>query len=721
VRAEYLPVGYANGAFLPGTAADLVRRLHAHETELAGYLSGPSDPILFMNGGDHQLPDASMPALLDAANASQTHFRFEQVAIAEFLGRAPARDLPSCAGELRSGARANVLMGVASSRVDIKQAAAAAEWWLERVAEPLAALWLPPAEWPNEQLGEAWLAVIQNSAHDSVCGCSADPVGRVVRSRYDTAVTLAGQVFGRAVALAGLAAAGAGPVVLNPSWRDRCGVVELVLSGTDPPPEGAQVVESTAAAREERLGTGADLARILGELARDGFLGEDGRGTGADLRVDGNSVELVVRQDASRSAEPRMAAVMAEAWAQAGAARTGLLKVVAERASTQRVVARTAVPGFGWCSWQAAPLDTRPVEAGPDWLDNGRLRLVVDRRCGTFSLNGLEDFDRLVDEGDDGDTYNYSPTLLDPPVDTPEQVTVRLVEAGPVRGQLQVNRSFSWPSRLIDGRRTGSERVQVVTDLELRTGEDIVRVTTSFDNPCRDHRLRTLFALPRAANVSVAECAFGVVSRPGGRSAQGSGEPATGREFELPTFPSRRFVQAGGLTVTHQGLLEYELVDEGHALALTLLRSVGVLSKPALAYRPDRAGPPLPVPDAQLLGWHQFQYAVALGDHDPWALSDDAWTPLPVVPGSGSGHLPQSGSRLRIDGVEVSALHRKDGFLELRVFNPTGRTQVVRMPGRSGSLVDLRGRTVGRFESTFVLEPWAIATARLDALTLDEG
>ena len=43
-------------------------------------------------------------------------------------------------GELRSGARANMLMNVISARVDLKRAAARAERRLERYAEPLAAL-----------------------------------------------------------------------------------------------------------------------------------------------------------------------------------------------------------------------------------------------------------------------------------------------------------------------------------------------------------------------------------------------------------------------------------------------------------------------------------------------------------------------------------------------------------------------------------------------------
>ena len=46
-------------------------------------------------------------------------------------------------------------------------------------------------------------------------------------------------------------------------------------------------------------------------------------------------------------------------------------------------------------------------------------------------------------------------------------------------------------------------------------------------------------------------------------------------EAGLPTYPARRFVHAGGLTIAHEGLLEYELVEvrdgHAHALALTLV------------------------------------------------------------------------------------------------------------------------------------------------------
>ena len=66
-------------------------------------------------------------------------------------------------------------MGVASCRVDVKQAAARAERALERVAEPLAALFQPAEAWPAAFLDRAWLDVIRNSASSSYI-----PLGRNV-------------------------------------------------------------------------------------------------------------------------------------------------------------------------------------------------------------------------------------------------------------------------------------------------------------------------------------------------------------------------------------------------------------------------------------------------------------------------------------------------------------------------------------------------------------
>ncbi len=132
---------------------------------------------------------------------------------------------------------------------------------------------------------------------------------------------------------------------------------------------------------------------------------------------------------------------------------------------------------------------------------------------------------------------------------------------------------YHWPECIEDGERIRGRDVTVETLIELHAGERFARVTVELDNQCLDHRLRAWFPLPIPAMSSTAECAFAVVER--GLTAEGG--PT---EVGIPTFPSRRFVGAGGLTIAHEGLVEYELVDvhEGgrasprsHAVALDRL------------------------------------------------------------------------------------------------------------------------------------------------------
>jgi alpha-mannosidase len=191
-------------------------------------------------------------------------------------------------------------------------------------------------------------------------------------------------------------------------------------------------------------------------------------------------------------------------------------------------------------------------------------------------------------------------------------------------------------------------------------------------------------------------------------------------EYGLPTAPAQRFVSAGRLTVVHEGVCEYELIDiEGGAartIALTVLRSTGMLSRLGMAYRPFPAGPMTAVEGLQMRGKRvSLRYAMAIDSEDPYSLADDVLLPLETVASLGGGTRPPSGTELTVDGAEVSALHRVAGTLELRVYNPRPDATTVSIPGRSGWLVDLRGYPKEPFEGSFELRPFGIATARLRA------
>jgi hypothetical protein len=723
VRAEYLVAGYGNGAALPEDAKQLVRRLGALQEEFASFLA-PDQPMLLMNGSDHLRPQPWLGRVVAEANALQDDFDLAVSSLEDYLATTSADGLVEWRGELRSGFRSNVLMGVASNRVDVKQAAARAERSLEQLAEPLSALFVPADRWPAPFLDLAWTLLIRNSAHDSVCACSADEVVDAVHHRYAEARQLGEGLTEQAVQAVGRSMAAPGPVVVNPSAHPRGGLVDVIVPAVGTPGPDVQVLSERSGMPGTITLDGETVRNMLGML-QGARIDDQSYVTDVSLSEDesGLDVTLVIGPE-PRDGVP-VEEVKRELFTRLTASPETEVRLIIDQPPVRRLLARQEpVPGFGWSRYTPSPL-THPVRlegepAAGVKLTNDLVTVEVDPTTGTFALDGVAGYGRLVDGGDHGDTYNYSPPSQDTIVDTPTTVTVTAGDAGPVRATVDVATAYEWPE-FVDGSthaRRGSRPVTVTTTLELRADEPAVRVRTRFTNPARDHRLRVHLPLPVPSTRSRAECAFTVVER--GLTAEGRAE-----EFGLPTFPSRRFVAAGGLTVVHEGLLEYELVDIADApdgsgpaastLALTLLRSTGMLSRLGMSLRPLPAGPMDALDGPQLLGPVDVRYALCVGDVDPFDLADNVLVPLQVSGSFGGGDRTDRGSELSVDGAKVSSVRRQAGALEVRVFNPSDNGTTVRMPGRSGWLVDLRGRPVSPFEGSFALRPHGIATARLDA------
>ena len=712
VRAEYLTDGYGNGARVPEHGKELIEQLDAFR-EAQGNRVG--DSILWMNGTDHLLPQPHLGRVVAEANDADAGYDITVTSLATHIAAAPRDGLPTWRGELRSGARSNLLMGVASCRVDVKQAAARAERWLERVAEPLATLWQPADAYPAAFLAYAWRDVIRNAAHDSICGCSADEVNDAVLHRYAESTRVAEAIAERARVRV-LALSGQPAVALNPTARPRAAMVEAVIGGDVAPPYTQQLSVREALERTDTINRTTAVPVVQRAVV------DDPRVSHATLeeRADG-VVIATIHADRGPKVQD-MTALRTELEALAAADPDGVVHLeVARPRATQQVLLRTeVVPGFGWRGLAPADLGDTAVRSTGQGITNGLVTIVPDQSDGTFSLNGITGFGRIADDGDAGDTYNWSPPAFDGEIDRPADVDVLVTEAGPVRGRMEITRRYRWPTRLENGRRVGPIDVFVRTRVELRAGEDLVRVTVRFDNPATDHRVRIVFPLPEAAAESVAECAFGTVSR--GLTAEGGPN-----EVGLPTFPSRRFVQAGGLTVAHHGLCEYELVDiEGSgddatasSIAITLLRCVGLISAGPMAMRALPAGPPTPTPGAQMLGPHRADLVLHVGSRDPYEVADDAFTPLLTArfPGKeGFGDPAASDQALSVDGAEVTALTRRpDGRIELRVVNTLDEAATVTVAGHTGERTDLNGDPTGeRFEGQLLLRPHQIATIALD-------
>jgi mannosylglycerate hydrolase len=693
VRTEYLIGGYGNAAGLfayPDVAAAGRRLLE----RLAPYFG--TDPVLAMYGADHSTPLPDLLDVVEELNRGQDGYQVRLGTLAGYVleeAAADGDDLPRWQGELRSSARANILMGVISARVGLKAACARAERLLARYAEPLQAL--HGSGWPGPFLELGWRRLVESSGHDSITGCGADAVAEHVAVRLGEAAQLGSGLAERVAAeVAGRVPLGA-VAVLNPSPFPRAGLVDLDLAVPDDWDEVALELADGRLAATQELGRSPALVHtesLPGSRLPELFRRVHGRNlfnrwiNGIRVERDGGHRLVFEIDDHPDPPHLDMDELRAEVDTAAGAAPEADWEVRVVAPPRRRLQAAVPVPALGWTAVAASPgrgtlTPGDPVVAGPGRLDNGLVSLEVAGdgtlvvRAGEVRLEGIG---RLVDGGDAGDLYNYAPPTGDLLVSEPERVEVATVAGGPVRGELAVRRSYRWPAALDSaGAARSPERVIVhtVLQVELRAGEPFVRLRAVVDNPCRDHRLRLHVPLAGPADRSFAEGQFAVVER--GPSAEGGHG-----EVPLPTFPASGFVDAGGVAVLLDHVTEYELLADPPELALTLLRSVGQISRDLHRYREEPAGPQTPTPGAQGLGVSAADLAVyphggAWHEDGVLGLMEGFRHDLLAAPGSGppgpGGRpgmvrgLEGEGLSVAGAGVVLSSLRRRGDWLELRL------------------------------------------------------
>jgi len=607
VVAEYLPAGYGNAAYL--FEVDGEPPLAPFEERFRPWFRG--DEILGMVGTDHMpLPVNLTSRIPDGARVGS---------LAEYLVDASPDGLHTWEGEMRSAARANLLPGVVSARMDLKAACARAERWLERYGEPLQTLYGDDAAEPF--LREAWTRMFQNAAHDSICGCSADEVSAQVLVRYAEAEQIGRELAQRAVARIVADVPRGAFAVVNPSPRARTDLVELEVVVPDEweavalqLPDGTQVPTQELSRQdpllwEEKL-VGAEVpaavaSRIHGRelFGRwvNSFRVENGRAVlevGDDPDPQWLDVDELIREITFTTAEGE--------W---------IVRVVARPKRT--VVAAIPAPPLGWTSVRPVHVPVPDPKTGPE-------PTVVPR---------------IVRGKDFGDSYNFAPPVDDELVDTPVADRQETIEDGPLRRVDVVYRTYVW-----DGR-----EVETQTRLEQRAHEPFLRIRIEFDNPCDDQRVRVHVPLREPATYSLAEGQFAFVQR--GREPEGGyGEVA------LPTYPASSLVAAGGITLLLDHVTEYELL-EGE-LALTVLRSTGLISRHDNRYREDPAGPSLPIPAAQMHGPWSFSFAYLPSIDDVLENAEAFRLPFQTAGGhSREGTLTShAGPSLEGHGVVMTAL-----------------------------------------------------------------
>jgi mannosylglycerate hydrolase len=640
--------------------------------------------VLVPNGTDHLPAHTGLSNVIKRANevledAEMVHGDYPTFIdnVRRDLGDSIAF-LPRLEGEFRSSQRSNILAGVLSTRIWLKQRYQECEDLLTHYAEPLAAwrylleqgarsqepaeaqasLPVRPEAPPSVRaepveaaehdatsqntatastrglLRHAWRLLLQNAPHDSVTGCSVDAVYDDVAARFNRCQQIAESLIYDSLRYIADRAARPGEntvVVFNPEDGPRTDLCTLRLPVEDEKWPANLIAEDGTEAALQPIERGGHSPLDSRERVMFGFVAQDVPGFG-------------YRAYRVEYGDPPVGARHAESHIPTSAVADG------EENSRPDPVPGASTP--------------RPA------IENDLFRLAANPAEGTLTIEDRRTgaiyhvLNRFVDSGERGDEYTYDPPTRDATIDGPTTVPdIRVVEEGPARQTLELRMTHSLPASLTEDR---SGRLQVHVDCEiisrvsLYPGVPRIDIETEVDNRSKDHRLRVHFPTGIRADRSQAEQHFGVVSRPIGVPEHDD----TWFETPVATYPQKSFVDISdgkrGLMLANRGLPEYEAIEEADGtitIALTLLRCVEWLSRDDLSTRRGHAGPGMHTPGALMQGRWKFEYSLIPhegGWENAFAEAHRFLRPLRSLRTSrGDGTLPRSASLVGIEPPEV--------------------------------------------------------------------
>ena len=668
--------------------------------------------------------------------------------------RSRSRGSATWKGELRSGARANVLMGVASNRVDIHRACAAGRA-RDRDAGRTARARCScrPTRTRTRSLDLAWRQPRAQQRARLVVRVQRRR-GRRPGARCGTPRRASSATGSRATRSRDLAAAGrrAGrrDDRREPDRAPAGGLVEVSMPGARPGARGRPTTARQlpgAGARPRRGGVafsdvviGSKVRWVLDLMRGVEFAGN--RRRRGDDRA--GRRRCLGRRAAHRDARAMRSPTSASYASDAEARRRG------RHVARQGLPAAAAgallfdagrVAGFGWATLTRRR-GRRPDGAvhgtGTRRSHNEHLDVEIDADTGTYSVDHARRRDRdAVSAGSSTVATAATPTTTRrPPTDTRSRhARLRAVDDAGVRAGARPRRDRH---RLRVAARTpkatnasctralratvpvdGAHHARAAPRRALRAGphraRQPVRTTTGCARTSR---------CPRPCRGSDAECAFAVVHR--GLTAEGGA-----LEYGLPTFVSRRFVDASdgavGLALAARRAARVRGRRRRHASWRSRCCARSATSRGAnRRCGRIRPGPSIPVRGAQL---HGPQRVRLRGAPPPRRLAHGrAATPQPTRSSSRSsgralGGVERAPARDAVRRSRSTAPRsrpctrdagrpRRAGVPHRARRRATSPSTTGRCPRAAGSST-CAARRVAAFEGSVTLRPWEIVTLRL--------
>ncbi|MGE5353778.1 MAG: alpha-mannosidase [Acidobacteriota bacterium] len=517
--------------------------------------------VIWMEGHDSSGPNAKTARIISDINklmpgVEVRHSTLEEYAD-EVLKSVDKSKLKLVRGERRSAQfdrRSGNLYGyTTSARMYLKQKNFEAEKWLMYYAEPFNAFSsLLGRNTIDNYLDIAWEYLIQNSAHDSIGGCSLDDIHEDMMMRYKHSLEISHGVFERAIKYIS-------KNIDSSRFLPVPDEKNIFLTAFNP---GNYPVNETVEA----------FIDIPKEFDKGGLKVLDSRGNALNTFVTGREkCQPVLEQLIDRP-------------------------MYFEMIRYRTLLELKDIPAFGFRQFKVIPSSEKKSvkgsliktnRAGERLLENSFIKVKINSD-GSFNVTDKEskltykNLGYFLDEGEGGHAWTHE--TVEPVITTlntkPEITTI---EDNPLRAVLKIKHIIRLPENLKSRSSKSGKFVRMPVTLSLCIGQNAKRLefTVEVDNTAESHRLRMLFPTGLDAKFSSGEGQFDVVKRPIAR-------PDTKDWIEQPMYdyPMHHFVDVSddqkGCALLCQGLKEYEVLeDKQKTLAVTLLRAFEYIIAPS--------------------------------------------------------------------------------------------------------------------------------------------
>ena len=695
VNVYQIPSGYYIGGAIPEREADLAEFLHQEPFKTTWGRSS-TDQVYFPNGFDQAPVRENLPELVDQMNELyQDEYELQFSTIEKYIAAVKERqpELEEIAGELINGKLMRIHKTIFSSRPDLKALNTKIQHYLVNVMEPVLTMAMQLGfEYPVETVKEIWKLMFENAAHDSIGSCVSDTTNEDVYMRYKQA-------------------------------RDiSMNLVELTLrqiSTTINNPQ-AQEITLTLFNTYDTIRDGVVEAEIYLPKKEFAILDQAGNSLPYTILDLIDQTEYVLNQG-------------------------NVLNQVKEIYLPEKVYKAkiafetTEVPSLGYTQ---LTIDLKGDSSAPtqelssDTIENEHYRITINKNGSLDILDKANEVlyqnQGIIEEnGDDGDSFNYSPPVKDWVISSSEAEPQVTIKQSAIYQSVCVEFLLTVPKDLTErAEQKASAKLPITLELALKKGSPLLDFKLTVENQNVDsHRVCVLFDTGIASKFSIADQQFGTLQRPvvfekemalwETNKDQWNEQPIA---IETCQSFAGLFDEGRGVAVMPKGVREYEIIGEQFdTIRLTIFRTYGFMGKENLMYRPGRASGEtvIATPDAQCHKTMSFEFSIAyfaegFDQANVAQLAKQAVTPIEVYQyaeflnsrliftlGDVEQTLPASFSLLSITGnLTLSVLKKAEdrpGYI-LRLYNglleEDGRAVITfKHPIKIAEKVDLKEKT----------------------------